>query len=152
MRSFVIAAAGALSLAALLAAGPASADTRQVQDWKVTCNGQGCAAHFDGQGVQMVVGRTAEDGSRRIALRVSPSSAQGEPVAIRLDSGWQAGLVVAGCTETACQAAVSRDNQAAVEQAFSRARGGTVAYKAGDRIVIAPISLMGFSAASDMVR
>ncbi len=141
----------AVALAALLA-GPAAAETQQVQDWKVTCNGGGCAAHYDGEGVQLVIGQASGDGGRRMAFRVSPNSSTGEPLAIRLDSGWQAGLTISNCTPQVCQAAVARDYQSDIEAAFAKARNGVVAYKAGDRMMIAPISLMGFSAASSMVK
>ncbi|WP_162906489.1 invasion associated locus B family protein [Algihabitans albus] len=140
-----------LALAAL-SAGPAVAETKTVQDWKVTCGGSGCAAHYDGQGVQLVIGTAAEGGGKRMAFRVSPNSHLGEPLAVRLDSGWQAGLTISDCDPQACQAAVAATQQASVEAAFATARGGVVAYKAGDRMVIAPISLMGFSAANGLVK
>lgn len=150
------ATAGTLACAALtlLAASTdrAAAQTRQVDDWKVTCGDGGCAAHYDGQGVQLVIGRAAEGGGKRLAFRVSPQSVQGDPLAIRLDSGWQAGLVITDCGPDACQAAVAAAQQAAVEAAFAKARDGVVAYQAGERMVIAPISLMGFSAANGMVK
>lgn len=146
--------AKALSAAAALTAlltGPVAAETKQVQDWKVTCTGNGCAAHYDGQGVQMVVGNAGQ-GGKRMSFRISPTSAEGEPMAIRLDSGWQAGLTIDGCNQQSCQALVAAAQLPTVEAAFARARGGVIAYKAGNRMVIAPISLMGFSAANGMVR
>ncbi len=133
-----------------LALPASAADIRSMQDWNVTCEASTCTAHFDGTGVQMIVAPSGA-GLRRTTVRISPNSAQGEPVAIRLDSGWQAGLTVVGCDARACVARVAAERQAAIERAFAAAREGVVAYKVENRLVIAPISLMGFTAATDMV-
>jgi invasion protein IalB len=118
-----------------------------VQDWKITCADRSCAAHYDAQGVQIVVAVPAQGGDRRILLRLNPEATVGEPVGIRLTGGWYAGLAVSSCGERACQAAVSLEANAEVERAFRRARDGVVAYRAGSTMVIAPISLAGFTGA-----
>lgn len=127
--------------------GRAQAETRSIQDWEITCRDGNCAAHYNTQGLQIVVAVPAEGTSRRIVLRLHPNATVGEPVGIRLNGGWYAGLAVSSCGEQACQAAVNLEANAEVEQAFKRARDGVVAYQAGSMIVIAPISLVGFTGA-----
>lgn len=127
---------------------PANAETRAVEDWKVTCSEERrCAAHYDARGVQIVVAVPAEGGERRILLRLDPKATVGQPVGIRLNGGWYAGLAVSSCSDALCQAAVAAKAGPEVEQAFMRARDGVVAYQAGSAMVIAPISLVGFTRA-----
>ncbi|MEX2630467.1 MAG: invasion associated locus B family protein [Tistlia sp.] len=135
------------ALGFLAETGKANAETRAVEEWRVTCNQESCAAHYDAQGVQIVVAVPADGGSRRILLRLDPKATVGQPVGIRLNGGWSAGLAVSSCSDALCQAAVSVKAGPEVEQAFKRAREGVVAYQAGSAMVIAPISLVGFTQA-----
>ena len=119
----------------------------------MTCNGGGCAAHYDGEGVQLVIGQ----GQRR---RRPPHGLPGQPQQQhRRAAGDPAGQRMAGRPDHLELHAPglpggggARTTRANIEAAFAKARNGVVAYKAGDRMMIAPISLMGFSAASSMVK
>lgn len=142
-----------LCVCALLAAPErVVAETRNVKDWKVTCDGGNCAAHHDSQGVQLVVAVPENTGQKRFLLRVNPLAGVGEPVAIRLNDGWSAALAVSSCSERTCQATVRVESNAQVEEAFKRASNGVVAYRVGTTMVIAPISLAGFTEAVTAVR
>lgn len=131
--------------------GQAGADTRAMQDWKVTCDRGNCAAHHESRGVQIVVVVPPDSDRRRILLRLNPRAGIGDPVAIRLEGGWYASLGISDCDERTCLATVKAEAGPEVEQAFKRARSGVVAYRAGATMVIAPISLAGFTEALSAV-
>jgi invasion protein IalB len=150
-KALATAVAAVLALAGTVP-NASAADSRTVQDWEVRCAGDSCAAYHDTRGAQLVVGVVARDRTKRMVVRLSPQAQTGDPVAIRLDTGWQGALAVTSCNERLCEAPIAADRLGPVENAFRGARSGVVAYRAGERMVVAPISLMGYTAASEMVR
>lgn len=133
-------------VAILASTSLASAQTQAFQDWRVDCpQKNACVAHFDTTGVQILIGRVAPNAAVRMALRFPVQTKMGEPVAMRLSNGWQAGLRINGCKKDFCEAAVvEKATNTAVTQLRS-SHDGVVAYQLKDRILIVPFSLAGFA-------
>lgn len=142
-----------LAFAALLASQIAlgvttceAATTQTYQDWHVDCpQANACVAHFDAEGVQILLGRAAPNAAMRMAFRFPAATKSGTPIAMRLSTGWQAGLRIAGCKKEYCEAAVAANLTDSTIAQLRRSQSGEVAYLLNDRILIIPFSLSGFA-------
>lgn len=111
-----------------------------------------CVAHLDHKGVQILIGRSKANGPLRMAFRLPAGTKKGQPVGLRLDDGWQAGLVVGGCKDRYCEAPVASKMTDTAISAFSRNASGLIAYEFKDRILLIPFPLDGFREAIAAVK
>jgi invasion protein IalB len=126
--------------------------TQSYQDWRVDCpQKNACVAHFDAAGVQILIGRATPNAPVRMAFRLPAAAKTGTPVAMRLSSGWEAGLRVGGCKKEYCEAGVAEKSTDAALGEFRRGHDGIVAYQLDNRILIIPFSLAGFADAMKAV-
>jgi invasion protein IalB len=126
--------------------------TQSFQDWRVDCPQKNtCVAHFDAAGVQILIGRATSNSPVRMAFRLPAAAKTGTPVAMRLSSGWEAGLRVTGCKKDYCEAGVAEKSTDTALGEFRRGHDGIVAYQLDNRILIIPFSLAGFADAMKAV-
>ena len=138
--------------AAILIAPSEAGATQSYQDWRVDCpQKNACVAHFDAAGVQILIGRATPSSPVRMAFRLPAAAKAGNPVAMRLSSGWEAGLRVGGCKKDYCEAGVAEKSTDTALGEFRRGHDGIVAYQLDNRILIIPFSLAGFADAMKAV-
>ena len=119
-------------------------------DWQVICRAEGaCIAASRTPRIQAFYGRIREDQALRLVFRVPPGAEVGDPVAVRLDSGWGADLRLLQCGPEWCQTIVDRNQTDSVLRELQQARRATVAYLFADRIIIAELSLAGLADAAN---
>ena len=140
------------AFAAILIAPSEAGATQSYQDWRVDCpQKNACVAHFDAAGVQILIGRAPPSSPVRMAFRLPAAAKAGNPVAMRLSSGWEAGLRVGGCKKDYCEAGVAEKSTDTALGEFRRGHDGIVAYQLDNRILIIPFSLAGFADAMKAV-
>lgn len=146
-------AALALLTGSAVTTAHAETPTHKFQSWAVQCpQKNACIAYLEGAGVQILVGRSAPGQPVRMGLRVLPGAKSGQPAALRLSDGWQAGLKIGKCSEKFCEIAVAENSVDKAIGAFLKTKEGVLAYEVGGKILIAPFSLAGFQAALHEVR
>lgn len=140
-------------LATIVATSPSeAAGTQTFKDWRVDCpQTNACVAHFDAAGVQILIGRASPNSALRMAFRLPAAAKQGTPIAMRLSTGWQAGLRIGGCKKEYCEAAVAMKATDTTVTELRRGSDGIVAYQLDNRILIIPFSLAGFADAMKAV-
>lgn len=146
------AAAGMAAAITLAAIGPAAAQdsgamtTTTYQDWEVRCQGESdCTAVHKANDAFIAVKRQPDSGQLVMSFIVSPKTTQGAPVGLRLDSGWNAQLSVAGCQEKFCEAPIDPAKTDRLVEQFKKETGGIAAYPVSGQVAIAKFSLMGFA-------
>lgn len=145
-------AALAATFAAIVVAPNQAAATQSYQDWRVDCpQKNACVAHFDAAGIQILIGRVTPTSPVRMAFRLPAAIKTGAPVAVRLSTGWEAGLHVGGCKKEYCEAGVAEKSTDTAAGEFRRSQSGIVAYQIDNRILIIPFSLAGFADAMKAV-
>ncbi len=134
-------------------AAPNPATQKKYESWTVTCQSKDvCIAHTETAGLQILVGKTSAESPVRIAMRVAKTAKRGDPAAIRLSDGWQAGARVGVCNENICEIAIAPDATDKTLTEFLKSQDGVVAYQIKGKILIASVSFAGFRKALDDVQ
>jgi len=142
-----------MALGAFAMTADAATAPQKYKEWTVQCMAESaCIAHLDRAGVQILVGRTKANMPVRMAFRIPASAKTGQPVALRLNDGWQAGLRTGKCMKAFCEVGVAEKATDIAIAALSRNTGGLIAYQVKDRILLVAFPLDGFSEALNQVK
>ena len=144
---------------ALMTAGPGSpgqSEAHEIEErqrfgaWEVAClTDIRCIAASLTPRIQAYYGWILNDRSPRLVFRTPPGAEVGDPLTVRLDSGWSADMRLLECSPELCQTMVEQDQTDWVLQEMRQANTATLAYLFADRIIIAELSLDGLGDAVD---
>lgn len=152
-RAFRVACLVVAMSAVTMTVHAAAAATQKYKEWTVQCMAErACIAHLDRAGVQILVGRAKANTPVRMAFRIPASAKTGQPVALRLNDGWQAGLRTGNCAKAFCEVGVAEKATDIAITALSRNSGGLIAYQVDDRILLIAFPLDGFREALSQVK
>lgn len=120
--------------------------------WQVTCQADDdCVAYFRTAGLEIYIGKATGTQTMIAEFRLLAESAQGAPVTLRVDNGWTGAMKVETCDELSCRLAVDIANAPELINQFRRAQNGICAYLVGDKIIMIPLTLNGFTNAINQV-